>query len=156
MPDKSNDVRGVPARTTKEVVQVTAGSPPGKATGRVASNGDTKKEEVVLKPVGSVEEKLSGIQRVGTWLALAVGALIAVVTVATVVYAFSHAPTPPTLPENADTAAKLIANYKQLAEAQWTGPAGMFDTIVFKALLPVFTTILGYIFGSRAAAGQSG
>lgn len=156
MADKSNDGPEVKASTTKEVVQV-GGSPSGSGAGAAASKVVEEKEEVVLKPIGSVQEKLSGIQRVGTWLALGVGAVIAFVTVATVVYAFSHAPTPPTLPPDADVAAKLIANYKLLAEAQWTGPAGMFDTIVFKALLPVFTTILGYIFGSRAAAaGQSG
>lgn len=157
MTNQPNDNPPDEGRASREVVTVTGGEPPAERTGQpereVASQ---TKEEVVLEPVGKVEEKLTRIQLVGSALAAAVGTLIAIVTLVVVAYALFHAPVPPTIPVDPDTAAKVIANYKLLADAQWAGPAGLFDTIVFKALLPVFTTILGYIFGSRAVSGQSG
>lgn len=158
MTKQPNDNPPDEGRAAREVVTLTGGEPPAERTGQSERVGasQTKGKTEVIQPVGNVREKPTWIQLVGFILAAAVGALIAIVTLAVVLYAFLHAPVAPAIPVDADTAAKLIANYKLLADAQWAGPAGLFDTIVFKALLPVFTVILGYIFGSRVISGQSG
>lgn len=44
----------------------------------------------------------------------------------------------------------LVDGYKILTEAAQQRASNMFDTMVVKALLPVLTAILGYIFGARA------
>jgi hypothetical protein len=111
---------------------------------------------VVVAAVGTVKPVLTGIQWVGTGLAVGVGGLIAVVTVVIVWFALTHALVPPTLPTDADSAAKVIANFKLLSDVEWSGPSGLFDTVVVKALLPIFTAILGYIFGSRVASKEEG
>ena len=49
-----------------------------------------------------------------------------------------------------NNAKELIENYKVLRETAADGATKLFDLIVVKALLPVFTLILGYIFGSQA------
>ncbi len=52
-------------------------------------------------------------------------------------------------PEQASTA---ISNYKAVQEQAVQSAKDMFDAVVVKVLLPVFTSILGYIFGARAAS----
>ena len=46
----------------------------------------------------------------------------------------------------------LVKNYKALQEQAFDSASKMFDTVVVKVLLPVFTSILGYIFGARHAS----
>src|SRR5688500_19367604 len=43
----------------------------------------------------------------------------------------------------------LPAEYKEFSDALGNRSSTLFDAIVSRALLPVFTLILGYIFGSR-------
>jgi hypothetical protein len=51
-------------------------------------------------------------------------------------------------PEKAKT---VFENYKQLQQVSLQPMLNLFDSIVVKVLLPVFTSILGYIFGSQHA-----
>jgi len=44
----------------------------------------------------------------------------------------------------------MLENYKILQQIALEPFTTLFDSIVVKVLLPVFTSILGYIFGSRA------
>jgi len=43
----------------------------------------------------------------------------------------------------------LIENYRQLQQATLEPFTSLFDSIVVKVLLPIFASILGYIFGSH-------
>ncbi len=107
----------VASQTKQEVVVKPVGKVEEVLTGVQQSGHEVAsqtKQEVVVKPVGKVEEKLTAIQWVGTGLAAAVGTLIATVTVLVVVYALRNAPVPPVIPVDQDAAAKLIANYKLL------------------------------------------
>ena len=58
----------------------------------------------------------------------------------------------PVLQPGADPAAvkAILENYKTLQQIALEPLTTLFDSIVVKVLLPVFTSILGYIFGSRS------
>jgi hypothetical protein len=95
-------------------------------------------------------------QQAGLRLAAGVGALGTVVTLAIVarwIWA-SWCWTCPNIlssmkPDEIDS---LIKNYKLLQDQSWQSASQMFDTVVVKALLPIFTSILGYIFGAHNAS----
>jgi hypothetical protein len=63
-------------------------------------------------------------------------------------------PTPPTLPVGIESekAKAALENYRQLQEISLDPILKICDSIIVRLLLPVFTTILGYIFGSREAS----
>ena len=83
------------------------------------------------------------------------GALACVVTLALVIRWICYAPPLPTIPPELDRekARLLIENYKQLQQATLEPFTSLFDSVVVKVLLPIFTSILGYIFGSRNYKG---
>jgi len=85
-----------------------------------------------------------------------VGALASVVTLALVIKWVCFAPSIPTIPVDLDRekARVLIENYKLLQQAALEPFSTLFDSIVVKVLLPIFTSILGYIFGTQN--GQNG
>jgi hypothetical protein len=91
---------------------------------------------------------LSPTQQAGLWLAGALGIAMAVITA----WALARALSPPVPALVADDAiAKAqIANYTHLSNAARDGALKIFDAVVVKSLLPIFTTIVGYIFGLRA------
>ena len=105
----------------------------------------------VLGTLKQSEPKLGTfVQRAGLWLALGVGLLIAIITVLLVLFLFLHYPaTPQESQGNLD-------NYNTLVDTTTKTCLNLFDNIVVKALLPVFTAILGYIFGTRNEAGHGG
>lgn len=92
------------------------------------------------------------LQRTGLLLAASVGAIACLVILALVIKWTWYAPTIPTIPPDMDRekARILIENYRQLQQATLEPFTSLFDSIVVKVLLPVFTSILGYIFGSRS------
>jgi hypothetical protein len=85
-------------------------------------------------------------------LAAGVGALTCVVTLALVIKWIGYAPPVPTIPLDLDRekARLLIENYRQLQQVTLDPFTALFDSVVVKVLLPIFTSILGYIFGSRS------
>ena len=113
-------------------------------------------------------ERLTPTQQAGLWLAAGVGLTIIGVLVFTAVVWFQTAPKPPVLlplPALTDPAkAKdvlagyqalnqaALDNYKALNAEAISRVTSLFDLLATKTLLPIFTAILGYIFGSRAAA----
>lgn len=101
--------------------------------------------DTVLQSVGHVSVHPTFVQRAGIQLAGGVGLIIAIVTVTLVGFFCWHYPPMPQL-NASDDSAKLIEQYKQLAEVATTSGQTIFQTIVTQALLPVFTAILGYIF----------
>ena len=113
-------------------------------------------------------ERLTPTQQAGLWLAAGVGLTIIGVLVFTAVVWFQTAPKPPVLPPlpiltNPATAKEALSNYQALNQAALDNykalnaeaisrVTSLFDLLATKTLLPIFTAILGYIFGSRAAA----
>ncbi len=116
-------------------------------------------------------EKLTPTQQAGLWLAAGVGLTLIGVLVFVAVVWFQTAPQPPTLlpllaitdPAKAkDILANTQAlnqaaldNYKALNAEAISRVTSLFDLLATKTLLPIFTAILGYIFGSRAAAAAA-
>ncbi|MDQ6708681.1 MAG: hypothetical protein M3Z85_22210 [Acidobacteriota bacterium] len=87
------------------------------------------------------------------------GALGAIVTLALLVKWISFVPSMPVIPVDMDRAKAqvVIENFKDLQHiALALEPfSTIFDTVAVKVLLPIFTSILGYIFGSQALAKRS-
>ena len=111
--------------------------------------------ELVIHPedAGSVGKlaKLQPTQQAGLWLAIGVGFIISAVIIVLLIDLFSKSPSMPSgwtqmEPEKAKVA---IDNIKILNDLAVDRSIKLFDTIVARSLLPVFTAILGYIFGSR-------
>jgi len=116
-------------------------------------------------------ERLTPTQQAGLWLAAGVGLTIIGVLVFTAVVWFQTAPAPPTLlplpaitdPAKAKEALAsyqalnqaALENYKALNAEAISRVTSLFDLLATKTLLPIFTAILGYIFGSRAAAAAA-
>jgi hypothetical protein len=93
------------------------------------------------------------LQLVGVQLAVGVGGLIAVVILALLGYWIFSATSIGVASVSADPEKirQLIELQKQARDAHFQQITLLFDSIVTKCLLPLFTTILGYIFGSQAA-----
>jgi|ERR1035438_3058009 hypothetical protein len=107
----------------------------------------------ILKAAGADKPVTEGtfLQRTGLILAGCVGGVAAVVILALVGKWIFYAPTLPVPQPGADPAAvkAMLENYKTLQQIALEPFTTLFDSIVVKVLLPVFTSILGYIFGSR-------
>ncbi len=106
---------------------------------------------------GAEVKELTGLQKAGLSLAMGVG-LVAFVLILGIGYVLVRnlPPRLPALPVSASP--QDIERYKELAQLhqQMTQSAidqstKLFQLVVITALLPIFTTILGYIFGSRKA-----
>jgi hypothetical protein len=114
--------------------------------------------EDVLSSVGGEQKSSVRLgtytQRAGLRLAAGVGSLAAVITIILVIRAIASMPATPALGgQMTGDQLKLLmdaqkANYDQIV----TAATSLFDSIVVKALLPVFTSILGYIFGAKSAS----
>lgn len=108
----------------------------------------------VLAASGAATEdiirQLSPTQQAGMKLAWAVGTVILLVIVFVCVDWVLMVPARPPL----QAPREVIDTYKELRAGAVEDASKLFDLIVAKALLPVFTAILGYIFGSREAAAR--
>jgi|HubBroStandDraft_4_1064222.scaffolds.fasta_scaffold437147_2 hypothetical protein len=107
----------------------------------------------ILKSAGADKPVVEGtfLQRTGLLLAGSVGLTAAAVTLVLVVKWLISAPSVPVIPPNTDEAKiKIILdNYKTLQQIALEPITTLFDSIVVKVFLPVFTGILGYIFGTK-------
>lgn len=106
----------------------------------------------ILRSAGSVHEG-TYLQRTGLRLAAAVGTTAALVILGLVGRWVFTAPQPPLLPQNADPATikAMLDNYKALQQTALEPLTTLFDSVVVKVLFPVFSTILGFIFGRANA-----
>jgi hypothetical protein len=112
----------------------------------------------ILREAGAERPVSEGtfLERTGLRLAAGVGLLATVVTLAVVVKWSFCAPSAPVIPANADPASikSILENYKTLQQITLEPYTSLFDSVVVKVLLPVFTTILGFIFGSRKSSAN--
>jgi hypothetical protein len=104
------------------------------------------------------------LQKVGYQLALFVLAYIFLASVAIFLVSFRSFslppfPAPPANVGNADQYKQLVDSYKasadvyqQMAKAQVERATQLFQLVVASTILPAFTAILGYIFGSKRSA----
>ena len=113
----------------------------------------------ILKAAGADKPVTKGtfLQRTGLVLAASVGATGAIVTLALVVKWVCYAPALPVIQPGADVATTKAAldNFKTLQQVALEPLTTLFDSIVVTVILPVFTSILGYIFGSKANEKES-
>ena len=120
-------------------------------------NDDIVSPGEILAAAGA-EKPVKGtfLQRTGLILAGCVGGLMFVVVLALLGKWMVSAPVPPVIPPGADanTAKALLENYKALQQIAMEPYTAFFDMIFLKALLPIFTSILGYIFGSRSSSKE--
>lgn len=93
---------------------------------------------------------LQPIQRAGLWMATLVALIIVAVAAPILVGWATRAPAPPDLAGLEPAAARVaVENYQALSSA-WSDTArALFEETVVRTLLPVFTLILGYVFGSQ-------
>jgi hypothetical protein len=105
----------------------------------------------------NVRRQLTPTQRAGMDLAYGVGALIALVTVVFVAsYLFNGPAIPTPLPEDAEKAQAMIENHKSISEIYMAQSLRVFEVVISGGLLPIFTAILGYIFGTQTVPPSSG
>jgi hypothetical protein len=97
------------------------------------------------------------LQRTGLILAGCVGTLAAIVMLSLICSWMWSAPHIPAIPAGADptTVKTVLENYKNLQQIVLEPYTTLFDSIVVKVLLPVFTSILGYIFGTRSNSKEA-
>ncbi len=104
--------------------------------------------------------ELEPLQRVGLYLAVSLMTAIAVATIGIAIIAFgTTAAVPPPVPPSQQTAESiaqyrdLVGVYKTLGDPPLDRAKELFQLVVITALLPPFTAVLGYIFGTRKAVG---
>jgi len=116
--------------------------------------------EDVLKSGGSAKDKAVTLgtftQVAGLRLAAGVGALAAVVTLALIAHALWTLPPAPQLSSQMtkEQLDALISAQKQSYDLVLNATTGLFEAVIVKVLLPVFTSILGYIFGAQISRGR--
>ncbi len=123
--------------------------------------GEILQEALGTRASRMADVRLAPLQRVGLWLALAFFAyiLIATGTIFFVSFRCVQLPPLPTPPINSGDPAQykaLVDSYKQSAEVyqqvgkvQVERATQLFQLVVASTILPVFSAILGYIFGSK-------
>lgn len=130
----------------------------------VGLSGGGRREEISIRAdsAGAVTGELSKLeptQQAGLYLASGVGVVITAAMILIVVSWLAKSPwlgVPPGLSQMPPEKAKLfIDNLKTLNDLATDSAVKMFDTVVARSLLPVFTAILGYIFGTRANSKQN-
>jgi hypothetical protein len=118
-------------------------------------------EETIPLPDAGIELKMGTfVQRAALWLTAGVGGVTAVVTSCIVAFLYQHFPAmPPTQalngPPSQSGTQYTIEQYKQLSDIAVKSTQDVFQTIVAQVLIPVFTAILGYIFGRGTRTGDS-
>jgi hypothetical protein len=101
-------------------------------------------------------QSLTGLQRAGVLIIAIIGFCIIIVTALVAVDWIMGGPPPPAnLPKDSQLAQARIEDWQALREADLERPKQLFDLIVLKALLPLFTLIVGYLFGQHTQSGQS-
>jgi hypothetical protein len=153
-----------PAQAAPPVAPAPPDQPPAQAAPPAPPDGGVPKVQIDALTAGNVnrvtvlpgsaggvkEAKLGALPRAGLKLAVMVGGIIAVVTIMVLIDWWRAPGIPPNFSSmKADDAKAVAENLKILSDMSIDRSVKIFDDIVGKTLLPVFTSILGYIFGTR-------
>jgi len=97
-------------------------------------------------------------QRAGVTLAVGVGSVAALITLSIVVKFLWSLPVPPHFDAqmSEDQLNRLLSAQKQSSDILVTTMVNFFESIIFKVFMPVFTLILGYIFGTQRSSDHDG
>jgi hypothetical protein len=112
----------------------------------------TATPDYILAQTGDVS-RLSKLQRVGVLGALFSGSLAALILIALLArWMWLNPGSPPSFAGMDETQASVaLARYRDLQNLALESTGKMIDTIVVRILLPVFTSFVGFVFGSRVA-----
>jgi hypothetical protein len=110
---------------------------------------------VVQDPTRIVRVNLSGTQWAALLLAGATGVSIILLTAVVLALVVFDLPSRPAFSADAEVGARALADYKTLNSLVTERATVLFDLIVVKTFLPVFTAMVGYLFGSTRL-GNSG
>ena len=123
---------------------------------RPTNSNDVERVDNLLDTVGELTTPLTGQQRAALWLAAGVFGLVLSITAITLILLWSQLPAalPPLPKTDAELATyrALVEQHNLLADAVYERARNIFQTFVASALLPVFTGIIGYIFGRERGA----
>lgn len=109
--------------------------------------------EILGQTPGSVSiQPLTSLQRAGLWLAIGVGIFSLVALVLIMVPWMTHLPPMPDMAVDA----QVLENYRTATALAAEEPQQWFDSVLVKILYPLFTLILGYIFGARSQGNENG
>ena len=98
---------------------------------------------------------LTGVQKAQVWFGGGVGILAAVFLLAWGAYWLGYSPKVPALSSDPITAKALLDNYKAASALFLDDLFRVFDVVIAKALLPLFTLILGYLFGANLQSSKT-
>jgi hypothetical protein len=96
--------------------------------------------------------KLSPTQQIGVWLLWGIGIVIFLIIVAILIDWFINAPhlaMPSSVGSNSDTIKQWLDTQRTLNDLSLNRATSLFDLFVIRTLLPIFATILGFIFGRQ-------
>jgi hypothetical protein len=115
--------------------------------------------------IGVTIDRLAPLQEAGVRFALGVGVLAFLVLLVLGVQWLLHSPVNPTLPsppakaedmpQYISSTKAMLDNYKILSDQAWDGPSKLFDVVIVKILYPLFTLILGYVFGAKVESARA-
>jgi hypothetical protein len=98
----------------------------------------------------STVRPLQPLQRAALWVALGLGVLIVIIAAPLTIGWLVYAPQPPRLEGlTQEQVVAAVATYRELVQIHENAAQARFDTIILKALLPILTLTLGYVFGSQ-------
>ena len=110
----------------------------------------------ILKNAGNVKPA-TWTQQAGMKLAVGVGSLGTFVTLVILVSWCWTRPSTPAITSSLtpEQAQALVTNYKALSLEARDSATQLFDALVIRALLPVFTSIVGFVLGKEVGRGSA-
>ena len=111
--------------------------------------------EILAEEGGKIS--LAPLQRIGVRGALIVGSVATGVLLILLVRWIWLEPAMPNVPAGMDEKqiAAIMNRYKELQSINIDNTIKMIDAVIMKILLPVFTSFVGYVFGSQAGSKSS-
>ena len=112
-------------------------------------------QEILAEEPGKIS--LAPLQRIGVRGALIVGTVATSMLLLLLIRWISLEPAIPNVPASMDEkqAVAVMSRYKELQSINIDNTIKMIDAVIMKILLPVFTSFVGYVFGSQANSKSS-
>lgn len=110
-------------------------------------------DQVLQETSVPAAKEVGPLTRIGYKLALFLLLYLSIVTAILLAEYFYNAPS---LPKNVPLDAAQLGQYQQLSQIATDRTLKLLDALVLKGFLPVFTAILGYIFGTHGADRDNG